>query len=398
MTAISPRPIQLTTDTGGDELTLRNASLRQLVSVLEGQHTRKFDVVTPASRLRAEAGQLLVVGGGEKTLTPDGVSDTDVTLRPTSSAIGDMADKLAIPVKYLRRLREHGKTDLFDHNVNTWLDELGDYKLFTRALVAPGAQVGIARALLTSSYRIIDNLDVLHTVLAGVQKAGVQVEITQCDLSETRMYAKIACPEISEYAPQLLGNYTSPFTGARGAENPLVYAGFVIANSETGAGRATITPQLTVEICKNGLTMTEDALKATHLGGRMEQGVIRWSDDTRRTEIELIAKQARDAVTTFLDRDYVHSKLDKLTREATVEITAPQVTLEHVAGQLKFSKTERERVFSQFIRGGDTTSGGVMHAVTAAAQLIANPDQAYEMEAQGPRAMSLAAAHASKYR
>jgi hypothetical protein len=307
-----------------------------------------------------------------------------------------MADKLAIPVKYLRRLREHGKTDLFDHNVNTWLGELGDYKLFTRALVAPGAQVGIARALLTSSYRVIDNLDVLHTVLAGVQKAGVQVEITQCDLSETRMYTKIACPEIAEYAPRLLGNYTSPFTGARGADNPTVFAGFVITNSETGAGRVSITPRLTVEICTNGLTLTEDALKATHLGARMDEGVIRWSEDTRRTEIELIAAQTRDAVTTFLDRDYVRAKLAELAREASVDITSPQPTIEHVATQLRFSATERDSVFNHYVRGGDTTSEGVMHAVTSAAQLIDDPDRAYEMEAAGRPAMNLAAAHATR--
>jgi hypothetical protein len=398
MTTLNPNHNATTDSHRGDGLTLRNGELHQLVELLEDQDPRKFDVVAPASRLRANAGQLVVVGGGQKQLSLDGVTDTDVELRPTSAADGDIADKLGIPVKYLRRLRETGKTELLDHNVNTWLDDLGDYRLFTRGLVGPGASSGIARALLSSSYRVIDNLDVLHTVLQGVHKAGVDVQITQCDLSETRMYVKIACPQIGEYAPRLLSNYISPFTGARGADNPLVYAGFVIANSETGAGRATITPQLTVEICKNGLTMTEDALKATHLGGRMEEGVIRWSDDTRRTEIELIAQQARDAVTTFLDRDYVHSKLEKLTLEAGVEIIAPQATLEHVAGQLKFSKTERDGVFSQFIRGGDTTSGGVMHAITAAAQLIPNPDQAYEMEACGPRAMSLAAAHASKYR
>lgn len=385
--------------TGSDDatsLTTRNASLQQLAAMLEDQHTRKFDVVTAASKLRAEAGQLVVAGAGKKLITLDGVSDTDVALRPTGSADGDIAAKLGIPVKYLRKLRSDSKLELYDQNVNTWLRELGDFKLFTRALVAEGENTGVARALLTASYKVIDNLDVLTTVLEGVRRAGVPVEITQCDLSETRMYVKLTCPEIAEYAPDLLRNYTSPFSGARGADNPLVFAGFVIANSEVGAGRTTITPRLEVEVCANGLTMTKDALKETHLGARMEEGVIQWSDDTRRAEIDLIARQTRDAVTTFLDRDYVRAKLAELQRDAAIEVTQPQATIEHVAERLRFTKTQRESVFTHFIRGGDSSSGGVMHAVTSAAQLVADADESHAMEATGPRAMSLAAAHASR--
>lgn len=376
-------------------LTARHASLPELVALLEAQHTRKFDVVAAASKLRAEAGQLVVAGAGQKLISADGVSDTDVTLRPTGSADGDLADKLGIPVKYLRRLRAEGKTALFDHNVNTWLRELGDYKLFTRALVNPGENNGVARALLSASYQVIDNLDVLYTVLDGIRAAGVPVEITQCDLSETRMYVAVSCPAIAQHAPRLLAGYTSPFSGARGAENPVVWAGFIVSNSEVGAARTTITPRLTVEVCSNGLTMTADALRATHLGARMDEGVIRWSADTRRAEIDLISRQARDAVTTFLDADYVRAKLAEIERDATVEITAPQATIEHVADQLRFTSGQRDSVFAHFIKGGDTTSGGVLHAVTSAAQLVADADDAYAMEAAGMRAMSLAAAHAT---
>lgn len=79
-------------------LTARKATLGELVSLLEDQHTRKFDVVAAASRLRAEAGHLVVAGAGHKLITVDGVSDTDVALRPTGAADGDIADKLGIPV------------------------------------------------------------------------------------------------------------------------------------------------------------------------------------------------------------------------------------------------------------------------------------------------------------
>jgi len=49
----------------------------------------------------------------------------------------------------------------------------------------------------------------------------------------------------------LVFNYTSPFTGQRGADNPVVFAGFVVRNSETGDGSFSITPQLTAQVCRS---------------------------------------------------------------------------------------------------------------------------------------------------
>ena len=44
-----------------------------------------------------------------------------------------------------------------------------------------------------------------------------------------------------------------------------------------------------------------------------------------------------------------------------------------------------------FIRGGDITAGGVMHAITSAAQVRDNADTAHEMESAALRALDLAA-------
>ncbi len=376
-------------------LITRNATLAELHTLLEAQHAAKLDVVVPARDLHVVGGNVLVTGAGEPILTPDGVSPGQVALRPTSHADANLAAKLDIPVKYLRRLRER-HVGLFDANVNTLLGEDPDYRFLVRGLVDGAAGDGIGRAFLSSSYQLTDNLDVLITVLEGIRAAGVQVQITQCDLSETRMYVIVKCDAIAAYAPSLLANYTSPFSGARGAENPLVHAGFVISNSETGHGRTTITPRLEVEICTNGVTITKDALAKTHLGAKMADGVIRWGADTRRAELDLITKQARDAVTTFLDVDYVTAKLAEIERDAGVPITNPAATLEHVGQELRFSAGQRQSVLSHFIDGGDRSSGGVLHAVTSAAQLVEDADTAHEMESCGLRAMTLAAAHASR--
>jgi hypothetical protein len=67
-------------------------------------------------------------------------------------------------------------------------------------------------------------------------------------------------------------------------------------------------------------------------------------------------------------------------RERDVKPHFSHITSLIVAGKL-----------NHFIRGGDLTVGGVMHAVTSAAQIQDDADTAYEMESLALRALDLAA-------
>jgi len=396
-------------------LTARNASLPELVELLRSQHAAKLDVVAPATDLRAAGGNLLIRGAGEAVLSTEGVSRPDAVLRPTPTAEAGIADKLDIPLAYLRRCRRE-QVELFDANVNTWLGAAGERRFLVRGLTrdatgsaaaagqladhhpsagaAAGTGEGILRALLSDSFRIVDNLDVLLSVLAGIRDAGAQVEITAADLSERRMWVKVVSREVAAQAPQLLAHYRSPFTGALGADNPVVFAGFLISNSETGQGRFTITPRLEVQVCDNGMVLNQHALAEVHLGGRLPEGVIRWSADTQAAALELVGRKARDAVAAFLDPAFVTAQLRRIQADAGVEVTAPAATLEHVSKTLRFPTEAAETLLAHFIRGGDTTSGGVLQAVTSTAQTLTDPDAAYQLEAQGVEAMTLAARHA----
>ncbi|GAA2559949.1 DUF932 domain-containing protein [Pseudonocardia hydrocarbonoxydans] len=353
----------------GTILTTRNATVADLAALLQAQHAAKLDVVTPAHQLVADNGHLRLIGVGEPQLTPDGVTVGETVLRPTAVADAGIAEKLGIPLPYLRRLRAE-QIGLYDANVNTWLADDPDRRFLVRGLHDAGGGTGVARALLSDSYRMVDNLDVLMAVLEGVRAAGGPVDIASCDLTERRMYVKVRAPGIGEYAPELLGDYRSPFTGARGADNPLVFAGFVVSNSETGHGSFALTPQLTVQVCDNGMTITRDALREVHLGGRLADGVVRWSGDTQDALLGLVVKQARDAVATFLDRDYVRAKLAEIARQAGVPIRDPQATLDHVGKALRFTAEQQATILAHFVSGGDVTSGGVLHAVTSAAQTL----------------------------
>lgn len=374
---------------------LRNSELGTLARALESQRTRSLDLVVPAQQLRVDQGHF-VIEGTEPQITEAGVTTADGLYTPTIVGDEGVAAKLEIPVRYLRRLRADN-VELYDANVNSWLAR--DERSFllrmlrsddeTRNIVEGTA--GVMRAFLSDSYRVIDNFDVLLAALSGLQQAGVAAPKIQADLTDRRMVVRVQSTDVAALAPELLKDYRSPFSGQTGADNPTVWAGFVIANSETGGGAFTITPRLVVEICTNGMTMTRDAMREVHLGGRMDEGVVRWSETTARKNLELVTSQTADAVATFMDRAYVERKVTELERAAGAKVADPQQTIATVSKRLGFTQEQQTSILSHFIQGADVSAGGVLHAITATAQTLADGDAAYDMESKAVAAMELAA-------
>jgi hypothetical protein len=367
----------------------RNVTLADLAGLLRDQQARAVDIVAPAKAVRARNGQL-IIDGTDPVLASDGVTMTVGSYIPTRICDEGVADKLGIPAGYLRQLREQ-RPGLYDANVNGWLD--GDPRKFLIRCLRPseGTGPGAARAFLSDGYKRIDNLDVLLAALDGVRNAGVPVEVDGCDLTDRRMYVRVVCEQVRALAPALLEGYRSPFTGASGADNPVVFAGFVITNSETGRGAFTLTPRIVAQVCRNGMTITRDAVRSVHHGERLEEGVVTWSGNTLDKTLALITARTTDAVTTFLEAGYLNQVVRAVGAQAGHAVADPQDAVAVVSQRLRFSEAQQADIMNHFIRGGDLTAGGVMHAVTSAAQVQADADTAHEMEAAGLRALEIAA-------
>lgn len=207
------------------------------------------------------------------------------------------------------------------------------------------------------------------------------------------MYVQIHSAAVAARAGQLLAGYVSPFTGARGAQNPLVFAGFVLSNSETGHGSYSITPRLVAQVCSNGYTITKDAMREVHLGGRLDAGVVQWSEQTQAAAVELITRQAADAAATFLSGDYLQRTLTGIERDAGVPVRDVAATLKYLGAQLRFTEEQQATILEHFIAGAQRTAGGILQAVTSTAQVLEDADAAYDMERVALRAMTLAAAY-----
>jgi hypothetical protein len=396
----------------------RNISLPDLVNLLRTEAAHRLDVIAGSGALRSE-GARLILEGTQPQLGPDGVTMTTGAYDFNDVALTQVADKLNIPVAYLKRLHADF-SELFDQNVNgllgrtdrrflvraqrtsdpgTGLAALPGYGFpkpsFTDTVPAASGRGGdgVVRAFLSDRYHRIDNIDVLMASLEGIRSSGASVQVDGCDLSDKRMYVRVCAPGVAVQAPALLHGYRSPFNGQSGDQLPIVWAGFVLSNSEVGSGAFSLTPRLVARICGNGMVMATHGMRRTHLGSRHDgdDGVVTWSEATTAKTLELITSRTADAVASYLDRDYVTRMVADLEAVAGTPVRDPDTTLKVVAQKLRLSDSETQSILAHFINGSALTAGGVMHALTSVAQTLPDPDAAHELEAVAVQAMHLAA-------
>jgi hypothetical protein len=198
-------------------------------------------------------------------------------------------------------------------------------------------------------------------------------------------------------APALLDRYRVPGDlpsynfGYGGIADPVVWSGIEFGNSEVGDGAAYVVPRLLVLRCRNGLKQMSDISRHVHLGSRLDEGVIDWSMRTQTANIELIRSQMVDAITTFLSPEYLEAKVAAIEEKAGVRVAKPEEAIKVIAQKLSFTEAQRDVIFAHFVEGGQMTAGGVLNAVTSAAQMF-GAEEGYEMENKAMRAFELAAA------
>lgn len=309
--------------------------------------------------------------------------------------------------------------------------------IMLRLLKGDEGQEGVLRAALSGKYRIMDNLTVLLAVMEGISKAGVKAYGSNFDLSDKRLYGRFEVPELAMYAPKLLEGYRSPFDGVGGAERagnsltadhgmrlrsewgnwgaaaaiaaaeregqaykagkePVVWAGLVVSNSDVGYGSRTLSPQIKVQVCRNGLTLLAESDRKIHLGADAGEGVVSWSDETQRKELALITAQTTDLVGTWMTPEWFGEQVRAVEALAGTPIPQPEPVIKAVAQSVKFTKADAEGILAHFMRGGQYTSGGVGNAVTSYSQTLESADHAADLDAKALPAMQAAVRAAAR--
>jgi hypothetical protein len=407
----------------------RNIGLEELDAQLTRQHELKADMVVSPAAIRSKGGLILVENAIEEMSLEHGVGYRRGEFAATDVFDDGVSAKLGIHRAYLRKMREEA-LDLYDANVNGWLhgrrrttaegvrEQIRpgyDKDLLVRTFRGIDGEPGTARALLSANYGAIEHRDALGAAMLGIRDSGVSAHIVSADLTERRMYVRVAAPSVKVMAPELLKGYRNPFDSPElekarqhgseidrwrevarregmayeQGEEPVVFAGFDIRNSETGNGALNLVPVITVKICKNGLTITEEKYRKVHLGSKLEQGSIDWSKQTREAQINLIRQQARDAVKYWLSTDFLAAQVREIEAKAGKPVDKPEVTVKHVGKALKLSELEIDGVMKHFILGGQMTAGGVMNAITSYSQTVVNADRSHELDDSALKVLDL---------
>ncbi|TVT27907.1 hypothetical protein FNH05_30675 [Amycolatopsis rhizosphaerae] len=410
--------------------TARNADLQDMLTMLRDQQAAKLDVVAPATALRSRDGAI-ALSDVEPVVDENGVTVVNGLYVPTKDADATIAAKLGIGLKYLRKLRGE-RPDLYDANVNgllhgrskrsatgetTMLYPADERSFLLRLFRCQDSERGVLRALLSDSYGIIDNLDVLTAVLDGIRQADAEVQIRSCDLTESSMHCKVYSPTVAQLAPHFLRGYRNPFyanpdleaqrrevaadvdrarriaradgQNYESGDEPIVFAGFRFSNSEIGDGAVTIKPELYVKICRNGLTLPLLGIRKMHQGVKMEQGSVTWSRDTQNKHLAVITAQTRDAVREWLSPAFLATQIEEIDHLAGTPVPEADKTIKVVAKKLGFSEAERDGVLSHFIAGGQLTAAGIANAITSYSQTVPDADRADALDDLALSAMAL---------
>lgn len=338
--------------------------LEELVGTLENQNKVKQDIVIPAGQIRYEGG-ILHLG--------DSISDQ---YTPTELAHEQISEKLGIPIGYYRRLKSEAP-EMLEQNINGWLGRKTQTKYLLRTFKWPDVD-SVCRAMLSNRYNILDNYDVLLVALKAIKEAGVNVRIQEAKVTEKRMYLHIVAPEIEIQADELLKDYIGR-KDRSGVGNGII-SGLSLSNSEVGMGTFEICPKAMILKCLNGAMDRSSAIKRVHLGAKMDNSVVTWSQGTKNKNIELIMSMTQDAIKTFLSKDYLGNLVKSLERAKGIEVEYPEGIVEHLAKDMGIvDDQQKSDILRHFMQDGDHTGLGVFQAVTRVAQ-DQSPDMRYLME------------------
>jgi len=282
-----------------------------------------------------------------------------------------LSEKLKINKTYYDKMK-NGHNDLLDQNVNYWFNqERNNYLL--RTFIKPDGSGGIARALLSDSYKPIDNWDVCMTVL-DVVKNYPGIQLNAADITDRKFYMQFSDPTVEVQAPELLKKYRDG--------NPGIIAGFVISNSEVGEGAFSVAPRAVILACKNGMTRLEERMRRVHLGSKLDQGHIQWSDRTKQKNLQLIQSQAVDAINHWMSIGYLNILTGWLNDMKAIELKHPIECTKNICSELNIVDDRCEKVLSHFISTGEPNPFGIAQAITYQAHEEINADYQYEMESK----------------
>lgn len=347
-------------------------TLVELAAEITRRAESKVDFIAPVGKLE------MVVDGDAQPMLAVGAQGA---YRVNQNAHDQLAAYAGIPAKYYKRMQA-ADPDLLAKNVNRWLhDEASkDDKRMIRTLD------GKVRAVVSDSYRKIENEDIAEAVLPALMARDMI--IMSADITETRMYLKAVDRSIEKNIPK-------GFSMGDGSHQifDCLSPAVIIGNSETGNGSYFVETGVFTKACTN-LALFGASMRRTHLGARAEHSEEVYAlltQKTHRISDAALMSQLQDIIKGTLTGEQFDKTVEALQRSSEDKIDADVVKVVEQFGR-KFDVTEGEQkgILQRLIEGADLSRYGLHSAVTRFSADVENYDRATELERLGGDVVTLA--------
>lgn len=344
--------------TRGDSLTLN-----ELATELSRRQSTKHDMIVDTRRIGFFGGDpdCAISVDGAEDITPAGGFTVN------EHAHAQIASNLQIPKKYYDRMRS-SFPELLQHNVRHWLTNEPKDRMI-RCLD------GRVRAFLSSSYRRLDDYDLLTSLLPVFDSIdGLTFQVAS--LTDTRLHLRALLPGLEREV----------------AVGDAVQAGIEIKNSEVGAGALTVSPFVWRLVCKNGMVMPT-VTRRYHVGRRVDiedENVLLYRQETIDADDTAYFMKVADVVRATLTEQRFEAIVNQLRASAGVPLLdTPVKATQLLAQKHGLNENEEHDVLAHLAAGGDLTQWGLANAVTATAKGAESWDRLAELEQLGGEIASL---------
>ena len=297
-------------------------------------------------------------GGDSLTMNmPDGLFSLH------DNAIGQLADRMGVPQRYLRTLAS-GETWAKNLAAEI-LNEHSGWTQRTRVLVRTvGTQV---RGVLSDSYRRLNSVEILTAFVQEASRQGAV--ISDAYMNDTKVWAETILPQ-----PIVIP------TAKNG--DVIIFAGARFSTSDYGDGAVDMRAFILNGACLNGM-VRESVMKQVHLGSKLPDN-LQLSQRTYELDTRTTVSAVKDLTKGLFSRDNLMKKACEIqgASEIDVDFEHELKKLTRDGGLLKSEGKEVEKILMRNdpedgVQGG-ATLWKLTQAITAHAREL-TPERSREL-------------------
>lgn len=257
-----------------------------------------------------------------------------------ANAIGQLADRMGIPQKYLKTLA--GGAEWQIALAATMLNEHSGWTERSRVLVRTvGTQV---RGVLSDSYRRLNSVEILTAFIEEASEQGAV--ISDAYMNDTKVWAETILPQPIVVPTEKNGDV-------------VIFAGARFSTSDYGDGAVDMRSFLLNGACLNGM-VRESVMKQVHLGSKLPDN-LRLSQQTYELDTKTTVSAVRDLTSGLFSRDTLMQKAYEIQGASEIDVDLNH-ELNRLTANGSLSKAESGEV--QKILMNNNPDDGVQGAAT----------------------------------